>query len=104
MTIRRSTISLTISPASMRRVQANLTPMSFSSLVALLEHRAVTQPGERGFVFLSARGVREAELTFAQLHDSARALARELVQKAAPGDRALLVFPPVLDFSGALLD
>jgi acyl-CoA synthetase (AMP-forming)/AMP-acid ligase II len=86
----------------MRRVQANLTPMSFSSLVALLEHRAVTQPGDRAFVFLSDRGVREAELTFAQLHDSARALARELVQKAAPGDRALLVFPQGLDFIVAL--
>ena len=76
--------------------------MSFSSLVALLEHRAVTQPGDRAFVFLSDRGAREAELTFAQLHERARALARELVQKGTPGDRALLIFPQGLDFIVAL--
>jgi hypothetical protein len=50
----------------MRRVRVKLTPMSFLSLVALLEHRAVTQPIDRAFVFLSDRGAREAELTFAQ--------------------------------------
>ncbi|MGB8428389.1 MAG: AMP-binding protein, partial [Pseudolabrys sp.] len=86
----------------MRHVRVDLTPMSFSSLVALLEHRAVTQPDDRAFVFLSDRGVREAELTFAQLYDRARALARELVQKGRPGDRALLIFPQGLDFIVAL--
>ena len=86
----------------MRRVRVKLTPMSFSSLVALLEHRAVTQPGDRAFVFLSDRGAREAELTFAQLHERVRALARELMQKGAPGDRALLIFPQGLDFVVAL--
>jgi acyl-CoA synthetase (AMP-forming)/AMP-acid ligase II len=68
----------------------------------MLEHRAATQPGDRAFVFLSDRGVREAELTFVQLYDRARALARELVQKGAPGDRALLIFPQGLDFIVAL--
>src|SRR4029077_9177265 len=86
----------------MRHVRVDLTPMSFSSLVALLEHRAVTQPDDRAFVFLSDRGVREAELTLPQLYDRARALARELVQKGRPGDRALLVFPHGLDFIVAL--
>src|SRR5262245_16910506 len=86
----------------MRRVPVNLTSMSFSSLVTLLQHRAVTQPADRAFVFLSDRGAREAELTFAQLYDRARALASELVQKGAPGDRALLIFPQGLDFIVAL--
>ena len=86
----------------MRRVRVKLTPMSFSSLVALLEHRAVTQPSDHAFVFLSDRGAREAELTFAQLHERARTLARELVQKGTPGDRALLIFPQGLDFIVAL--
>src|SRR5262249_10481640 len=95
-------ISRIISPASMQRVRLRLTPMSLSSLVALLEHRASTQPGDRAFVFLSDRGAREAELTFVQLYDRARALARELVQKGAPGDRALLIFPQGLDFIVAL--
>ena len=41
-----------ISPASMRHVRVDLTPMSFSSLVELLEHRAVTQPDDGAFVFV----------------------------------------------------
>lgn len=75
---------------------------AFPSLVALLEHRAATQPDDRAFVFLSDRGAREAELTFKQLQDRASAVAQELVRKGAPGDRALLIFPQGLDFIGAL--
>lgn len=72
------------------------------SLVALLEHRAATQPGDDAFVFLSDRGAREAGLTFAQLHSRARELARELSRRGIPGDRALLIFPQGLDFIVAL--
>ncbi len=76
--------------------------MTFPSLIALLEHRAATQSDDKASVFLSDRGAREAELTFAQLHDRARALAHELARKGAPGDRALLIFPQGLDFIVAL--
>ena len=79
-----------------------ISSMTFPSLIALLEHRAATQPDDRASVFLSDRGAREAELTFAQLHDRARALAYELSRKGAPGDRALLIFPQGLDFIVAL--
>ena len=75
---------------------------AFPSLVALLEHRAATQPDDSAYIFLSDRGAREAELTFAQLHDRAGALAHELSRKGAPGDRALLIFPQGLDFIVAL--
>jgi len=75
---------------------------AFASLVALLEHRAATQPDDDAFVFLSDRGVLEAGLTFAQLHSRARGLAQELLRRGAPGDRALLIFPQGLDFIVAL--
>src|SRR5258708_16468963 len=71
---------------------------TFSSLVALLAHRAKSQPDDRAYLFLSDRGAEEAALTFCQLHDAARALAARLTKIANPGDRAILVFPPGLEF------
>jgi acyl-CoA synthetase (AMP-forming)/AMP-acid ligase II len=71
---------------------------TFRSLVALLARRAASQPGERAYVFLSDRGEEEAALTFRELHDAAHALAARLAETARPGDRAILVFPPGLEF------
>ena len=70
----------------------------FSSLVDLLAKRAESQPDERAYVFLSDRGAEEAVLSFRQLHDAANALAARLGGVARPGERALLVFPPGLEF------
>jgi acyl-CoA synthetase (AMP-forming)/AMP-acid ligase II len=71
---------------------------SFRSLVALLARRAASQPDERAYVFLSDRGEEEAALTFRELHDAAHTLAARLAETARPGDRAILVFPPGLEF------
>ena len=70
----------------------------FSSLVELLAKRAARQPDARAYVFLSDRGAEEAAITFGQLHDAANALAARLRAVARPGERALLVFPPGLEF------
>jgi acyl-CoA synthetase (AMP-forming)/AMP-acid ligase II len=70
----------------------------FSSLVTLLAHRAESQPDDRAYIFLSDRGTEEAALTFRQLHVAAQALAARLTKIAKPGDRAILVFPPGLEF------
>jgi acyl-CoA synthetase (AMP-forming)/AMP-acid ligase II len=72
--------------------------MDFASLVAILEHRAATQGDERALVFLTDRGAEESVLTFRQLHDAANAVAKRLAAVAKPGERALLVFPPGLEF------
>jgi acyl-CoA synthetase (AMP-forming)/AMP-acid ligase II len=71
---------------------------SFSSLVALLARRAETQPDERAYLFLNDRGEEESVLTFRELHEAALALAERLTGIARPGDRALLVFPPGVEF------
>jgi len=71
---------------------------SFSSLVSLLAKRAETQADERAYIFLGDHGAEEAVLTFRQLHDAAHALAARLADIARPGDRAVLVFPPGLEF------
>ena len=72
--------------------------MKFASLVDVLEHRAATQGNERALVFLTDRGAEDSALTFSELHDAANAVAKRLAAVAKPGDRALLVFPPGLEF------
>jgi acyl-CoA synthetase (AMP-forming)/AMP-acid ligase II len=69
-----------------------------SSLVELLANRAASQPDDRAYIFLSDRGAEEAAITFRQLHDAANACAARLSEAARPGERALLVFPPGLEF------
>src|SRR3954471_20518320 len=69
-----------------------------SSLVELLAKRAASQPDARAYIFLSDRGTEEAVLSFRQLHDAANACAAHLRAVARPGERALLVFPPGLEF------
>ncbi|MGO4816258.1 AMP-binding protein, partial [Cupriavidus sp. 2MCAB6] len=70
----------------------------YSSMVELLRARAAEQPNERAYAFLSDRGGEEASLTFSELERRARALAAELVGRGLSGERALLMFPPGLDF------
>jgi acyl-CoA synthetase (AMP-forming)/AMP-acid ligase II len=70
----------------------------FSSLAALLAERAASQCDDRAYVFVSDRGVEEAALTYGELHNAAQALATRLLASARPGDRAVLVFPPGLEF------
>src|SRR6266702_127393 len=71
---------------------------TFRSLVALLARRAADQGDDRAYVFLSDRGTEETALTFRQLHDASRALASRLTAAAQPGERAILVFPPGIEF------
>ena len=71
---------------------------TFRSLVALLARRAAEQAGDHAYVFVSDRGTEEAALTFRQLHDAATALAARLTAAARPGERAILVFPPGIEF------
>lgn len=69
-----------------------------TTLVALLAERARLRPGARAYAFLSDRGGEEAALTYGELHRAAAALAAQLGERAGPGERALLVFPPGLEF------
>jgi acyl-CoA synthetase (AMP-forming)/AMP-acid ligase II len=74
----------------------------FASLVELLRCRAADQPDDRAFVFLDDRQNEAATLTFATLERRAFAVAAALAARGKRGDRALLLFPPGLDFVVAL--
>jgi acyl-CoA synthetase (AMP-forming)/AMP-acid ligase II len=71
---------------------------AFNSLVDLITRRAVEQHDERGYVFLSDKGDEEAASTFGELHRRALAVAAQLRESGSPGERALLLFGPGLDF------
>ncbi|SFK58154.1 non-ribosomal peptide synthetase [Methylocapsa palsarum] len=71
-----------------------------SDVVSLLRSRAGDDE-RAGFVFLSDGETESASLTFGQLDLHARAIAVRLLEAARPGDRALLLYPPGLDFISA---
>ncbi len=67
-------------------------------LPQILQRRAALHPARRAYVFLGEHGDEQAVLTDGELHERALATAAELAGRCAPGDRALLLFPPGLDF------
>ncbi len=70
------------------------------SLVQLLRGRATQQPDRHAFGFLTDGTTRDC-LTYGQLDQQARAIAAALQGVAAPGDRALMVYPAGLEFLAA---
>jgi acyl-CoA synthetase (AMP-forming)/AMP-acid ligase II len=68
------------------------------SLGDVLRHQAASRPDARAYVFLTDAGGEESVLTFSQLDRQARTIAADLARRAEPGERALLVFSPGLDF------
>ncbi|HEX5702581.1 MAG TPA: fatty acyl-AMP ligase [Pyrinomonadaceae bacterium] len=71
----------------------------FRSLVAMLRYRALHQGNRRAYTFLVDGETENAALTYGQLDRGARAIAATLADRGArPGDRAILLYPPGLDF------
>jgi len=77
---------------------AHAAAIEFESLVDVLPHRAAEQPDDAAYIFLPDRGDERISLTFADLYDRARAVARNLATRGQRGERAVLLFPPGLDF------
>lgn len=70
---------------------------SVQTLVELLERRADRSGGDAGYTFLLDGELAEEHLSYAELRARARALAASLPD-AEPGQRALILLPPGLDF------
>ncbi|MBB6171865.1 acyl-CoA synthetase (AMP-forming)/AMP-acid ligase II [Nocardiopsis mwathae] len=71
-----------------------------TTLYDLCRDRAETRPDSTAFTFLHG-GEAAADLTYRGLDDAARGIAAGLAPLARPGDRALLLYEPGLDFLAA---
>ena len=76
-------------------------PPPATTLVDLLRIRASETGGREAFSFLREDGKDDVSITYGELHQRAMAIAGELQTLAAQGERALLLFPPGLDFVAA---
>ncbi len=71
------------------------------SIVDLLRRRAVEGGSDAGYTFLADGEATATHLTFAAMDERARAIGALLQRAASPGDRALLLFPPGIEFISA---
>ena len=72
-----------------------------STVVELLRTRAAESPERTAYTFLRDGEVEEAPLSYAALDAQARAIAAWLQEQGAAGERALLLYPPGLEFVAA---
>ncbi|HKV11714.1 MAG TPA: AMP-binding protein, partial [Thermoanaerobaculia bacterium] len=71
------------------------------SVAGALAQRAARTPDRTAYVFLADGEEEQDRLTYAALDARARSIAAALLRSAGPGDRALLLYPPGLDFLAA---
>ncbi|MET0395204.1 MAG: AMP-binding protein, partial [Longimicrobiaceae bacterium] len=79
-----------------------LNPHDASSLVELLRLRADADPDRVAYTFLLNGEVEEGHVTYGELDLRARAVAARLQALGARGERALLLYPPGLEYIAAL--
>lgn len=69
-----------------------------ASLVDLLRWRAENQPDETAFIFLEDGEAGEQSITYARLDQKAQMIAAQLQTSGSRGERAMLLYPPGLDY------
>jgi len=69
-----------------------------ATLIELLDQRALHLPDQLAYTFLLDGETTELHLTYRELRRRARAIAAALRFAGAKGERALLLYPPGLDF------
>jgi amino acid adenylation domain-containing protein len=72
-----------------------------STVVDLLYYRASEQPNQQAFTFLQDGEIQSAVWTYQELDRRSRAIAAHLQAKQLVGERALLFYPPGLDYLAA---
>ncbi|MBD0264845.1 MAG: AMP-binding protein, partial [Tolypothrix sp. Co-bin9] len=73
----------------------------FSTFIDLLNYRAQNQPDQTAYTFLQDGETEASRLTYKELDRQARAIACQLQSLDARGSRALLLYPPGLEFIAA---
>lgn len=69
-----------------------------TTLVDLLRERAAHLPAQRAYTFLRDGDGAESHLTYGELDERARAIAAHLQARGLSGERAVMLYPPGLDF------
>ena len=77
--------------------------MSPRNLIEIARARAADTPEELAYTFLEGGTTPGPSLTWAQVDHDARAVAGLLQDQLEPGDRALLLYPPGLDYLTSFL-
>ena len=77
-------------------------PAKCCTLIELLRFRATQQPDGRAYTFLADGESENARLTYGQLDRQARVVAAHIQANDAAGERAVLLYPPGLDYIVAL--
>lgn len=82
---------------------ATPTAESATDLVRLARHWAAEQPDAPIYVYLEDGRTESDRLTYGELDRRARAFAAQLQARGLSGQRAMLVFPPGIDFAVAFV-
>ncbi len=76
---------------------------SMATFVEILRSRSRSQPDQHAYTFLLDGEAGEAHLTYRDLDRQARAIGALQQRFGRPGERALLLYPPGLDYIAAFL-
>jgi acyl-CoA synthetase (AMP-forming)/AMP-acid ligase II len=68
------------------------------TIAEVLSYRAQFQPDKTAYIYLRHGETESGKLTYEELDRRARAIARQLQQQHSSGSRALLLYPPGLEF------
>ncbi|NEO20617.1 MULTISPECIES: fatty acyl-AMP ligase [unclassified Moorena] len=74
------------------------TILQAATLVDILRYRAVNQPDAIAYTFLVDGETEQVSLTYQELEQKAQAIAFHLQSIYSPGETALLLYPPGLDY------
>src|SRR6516225_724459 len=74
--------------------------MSAQTVLDLLVKQATERLENPAYTFLSG-GQESSRLSFSELYERARAIGARLQSRRAEGERALLLYPPGLEYIGA---
>jgi len=81
----------------------NLVPAGCATLADLARYRALQQPEQLAFTFLPDSDGLLVSLTYRELDQRSQAIAAQLQEMGLQGERALLLYPPGLDYLTAFL-
>jgi amino acid adenylation domain-containing protein len=76
---------------------------NFSNFVEIVQDKAERQPDQTAYIFLKDGEIEESRLTYRELDIQAKKIAARLQSMGISGQRALLLYPPSLEYIAAFL-